>query len=750
MARRSRKQNSNVSALRASASDLGWQRVLAGVLLIAGAVLAAYWPSLRGDFVLDDEILVSQNNLVRAPDGLLRFWFSTEPADYWPVTNSTFWLEWRAWLDNPTGYRASNIVLHIADSLLIWLILRRLAIPGAFLAALLFAVHPVNVESVAWIAQRKNVLSLLFFLLSIWLYLRSQPTSVSLGSERGQTAGNRQIGEKSFSASWYWLGVIAFVLAALSKGSVAILPLVLLLISWWQNGRVSKRDLLMTAPFFVIAVVLTLVNIWFQRHGSEEIIRQVTPAQRLAGAGAVVWFYLWKALVPLRLAFVYSQWEIDPSDLRWWLPLAATLAVTALLIRQRHTLFGRPLLFAWAFFCIALLPVMGFTDVGFMKYSLVADHYQHIALIAVVALAAAAIVQAARIWHGEMWRDRSVAIAAGIPVGILCFLTFRQADLYGDPVRLYEATLALNPKCWMAENNLGQIFANAGKTQDAIDHYRRSLAINNENPGCHVNLGLALAKLGQPQAAMDEYHEALRIKKDYTPALNDLGIALAAAGKEIEAAEMYMEALRIQHDNAAVHFNWGSLLARQGRLDDAISHFKAAVVSDPYYSEAYLGLANALFALGDNEDEENNPKLTREAIRYYEKAAQLRPSDPESHYNFALALAKVHRLSDAIAQCEEFLRLAPNRYDAENALGAALAWSGRFAEAVPHIERALKLNPQYAQAYYNLAMAHARLGHRVEARSSAQKALELAKSQGDSGLAAEVRSWLDSFTSDQR
>jgi tetratricopeptide (TPR) repeat protein len=211
---------------------------------------------------------------------------------------------------------------------------------------------------------------------------------------------------------------------------------------------------------------------------------------------------------------------------------------------------------------------------------------------------------------------------------------------------------------------------------------------------------------------------------------------------------MYAEALRIQPDNAAVHFNWGSLLARQGRLEEATSHFRAAVASDAYYFQACLALANALFARGDNEDEENDPKLTREAIQHFEKAAQLNPGDPESHYNYALALAKVHRLSEAVAQCEQFLRLAPDRYDAENAMGAALAWSGRFGEAVPHIERALKLNPQYAQAYFNLAMAHANLGHRAEARRSAQKALELAGSQGDSGFAAEVRAWLDSFTSD--
>src|SRR5262245_62014795 len=182
---------------------------LAGVVLIGIVVLIIYWPSLRGDFVLDDEILVSQNNLVRAPDGLFRFWFTTQAADYWPVTNSTFWLEWRLWLDNAAGYRVTNVLLHITDSLLIWLVLRQLAIPGAFFAALLFAIHPVNVESVAWIAQRKNVLSLLWFLLSILCYLRSQADR-SLGPVSAST--------RPFNAAWYWLSLAAFVLAGLSKG----------------------------------------------------------------------------------------------------------------------------------------------------------------------------------------------------------------------------------------------------------------------------------------------------------------------------------------------------------------------------------------------------------------------------------------------------------------------------------------------------------------------------------------------------
>ena len=285
---------------------------------------------------------------------------------------------------HPTGYHVTNLLLHIADSLLVWLVLARLKIPGAFLAALLFAVHPINVESVAWIAQRKNVLSLLFFLLSIVWYLKST-------ARTDEVRGSNEIDSDSLQLnSWYWLSLLAFLLAMLSKGSVAMLPLVLLLIVWWQRGRIQQTDIVRTIPFFIVAAVLTIVNIWFQSRGLTTPLRDVTPLARLLGAGAVVWFYLWKAVWPWPLIFVYPKWDIRPEELRWWLPLAGTLLVSAILIWQRRTAWGRALLFAWAYFCIALLPVMGFTDVGYMKISLVADHYVHIALIGVVALVAAA------------------------------------------------------------------------------------------------------------------------------------------------------------------------------------------------------------------------------------------------------------------------------------------------------------------------------------------------------------------------
>jgi len=335
------------------------------VTAIAAATIAAYWPSLQGGFLWDDQTMLTKNGLIGFPDGLLRIWFTTQTIDYWPMTNSSFWLESRLWDMNPLGYHVSNIGLHIANCVLFWTLLRRLAIPGAWIAAMLFAVHPVNVESVAWIAERKNTLSMLFFLLSLlW----------SLDDSRRSRL----------------LSIAAFALAMLSKGSVAILPLVMLLIAWWRRGVLTSRDWARSMPYFAIAVVLTAVNIWILSRGGGSPIRQVNIAERVVGAGAIIWFYLSKAVWPVHLAFVYPLWTVDSADVRWWLPLMAAAAVTASLWWLRQKPWARAVLFAWLYFVIALLPVMGFIDTPFMRYSLVGDHYQYLALLGPTALAGAA------------------------------------------------------------------------------------------------------------------------------------------------------------------------------------------------------------------------------------------------------------------------------------------------------------------------------------------------------------------------
>ncbi len=299
-------RNTSPSLQSPSGSESSWrfsaaQRCCAGVAIIVFAAALAYWPAMRGEFLLDDRLLVSESPFVQSTHGLYRLWFTTDPTDYWPMTNTSFWLEWRLWGSNPTGYHISNLILHIAAVCMIWAILRKLGVPGAFLAAFLFAVHPVNVESVSWISQRKNTLAMVFFLLSIWWYLKEEDEK----SRRGEEKFRGRLGH------WYWLSLAAFLLAMLSKGSVAVLPGLLLVIVWWRRKRIDVWDVPRTVPFFLIAGALAYVNVWFQKHGIDVVLRSADFSQRLAGAGAVVWFYLAKALAPVDLTFIYPNWMID-------------------------------------------------------------------------------------------------------------------------------------------------------------------------------------------------------------------------------------------------------------------------------------------------------------------------------------------------------------------------------------------------------------------------------------------------------
>jgi tetratricopeptide (TPR) repeat protein len=665
-------------------------------VLVAMTCLA-YWPAMHGDFVLDDDDLITANPLVKASDGLYRIWFTTQAIDYWPVTNTVFWFEWRLFGMEPTGYHAINLALHIIDALLIWAVLRRLSIPGAYLAALVFAVHPVNVESVAWIAQHKNTLAMLFFLLAIWWYLAAEGCTTP--SADGPAAKRR----------WYWLSLTAFVLAMLSKGSVAMLPVILLLVAWWLKRRITARDVIQTAPFFAVAAALTIVNIWFQTHGERLTQRASGLLERVLGAGTVVWFYLGKALAPFNLCYVYPKWNIDAADFRWWLPLAAALGVTAALVwrgRREGATWDRPILLAWAMFCVALVPVMGLIDVGFMQYSLVADHYQHIAVIAVIALAAAggtALRRQAR--QGLRIAANGMVIAL---VAALTVLSWRQSELYSGPLSLYADTLLKNPECSVAHNNMGLALANnfgialskAGRYDEAIMHVERAVQLRpNFAPG-YNNLGIVLAQAGQTERAINEFQRALRMKPDYAEAHDNLACSLLQCGRLSEAIDQYQRAIEVQPKSPVAHNNLGGALKRSGRLPEALEH--------------------------------------------YEEAVRLRPDYPEAQSNLAVALADSGRCADALAHAEKAVALKPESAEIQNNYGIVLTKSGRPSEAIAHYEGALRLKPDWAEVCANLAAVLAQCHRADEASAAAQRALELARSSGRVDLAQKLEAWLDS------
>ena len=687
---------------------------LAGLILIVVAAVIAYLPSIRGGFIFDDGRLLTDNPLIMASDGLYRFWFTTETTDYWPVTYTTLWIEWRLWGRNPIGYHVTNLILHIVEALLIWIILRKLSIPGAFLAAIIFAVHPVNVESVAWISQRKNTMAMLFFLLSILWYLKysSYPSKFS-------------------HPSWYWLSLIAFLLAMLSKGSVAVLPVLLLEIVWWlrpagtvpifagdcpdfcwglsrflrsKNGTVPLgyafhlRDLVRIAPFFVVAVVLAGVNMWFQTHGTGEVFRTASFSERLLGAGGVIWFYLYKALLPINLVFIYPQWRIEVDNLLWWLSLLAVLAVTAVLWRYRKG-WSRPFLFAWGFFSVALVPVMGFTDLGFMRYSLVADRYQHIAIIAVIALVSAGFSELHRRVRGKtQWATTVIAVTT---VGALTFLSWRQSGSYSDEITLYKTTLEKNPDCWVAHYNLGKTLFDMGKLPEAIEHYRQALRLKLDYPEAHNNLGAALVQTGRYQEGLEHYEEALRFEPNFPEAHNNLGNVLKTLGQYQQAIEHYEQTLRLTPDKPDVHYNLAAVLVQTRRMPEAIEH--------------------------------------------YEQTLRLKSDNPEAHNNLGAALVQSGRPQEAIVHFQQALALKPDYPEAHYNLGSTFNALGQYQQAIEHYQQALELKPDFAMVYSKLALAYASMNKSSEAIATAQKALELARSKGQTAQVKEIEDWLNSY-----
>jgi tetratricopeptide (TPR) repeat protein len=653
-------------------------RLIWGILIICGLTLLAYWPALHGGFVWDDDHFLTENPLIRASDGLRRFWCTTEAPDYWPVTSTSLWLEWRCWGMNAAGYHATNLLLHVSSALLLWSVLRRLRLPGAFLAALLFALHPVNVESVAWITQRKNLLAMVFFLMSIGAFVRSDPALLT--SSRSH--------DRREDRGWHALSLLAFVLGMLSKGSIAMLPGVLLGIVAWQRRLVAK-DWLRLLPFGLVAAILTGVNVWFQHHRSAEAIRAAGSVQRLLEAGAIAWFYLGKAIWPLHLSFCYPQWSLPPDLVTSWLPVtAALLGFTALGIVRGRT--GRSLRAGLGYFALMLVPVLGLTDVYFMRYSLVADHYEHLAMLGVIGVVAAG-------W--EKWRMDSKGpgptLAAGVTVAVLTVLTWQQCGIYRDRLTLFQATLKENPRSWMAYNNLGTLRQERGETGEAIADYRQALRIDSGLAEVHFNLANSLADAGRGAEALPEYRAAIRLQPKFPEAYYCEGLVLARAGNPGEASADFERALQIRAHFPEAEVSLANALAAAGRPSEAVGHYRAALKLRPNLPAAHNDWGNFLLGQG----------RLPEAIGQFQVALRLRATYAQAHYNLGVAWARSQRLADATAEYERALALQPNYPEAENNLGAALAVMGRGPEAIQHYQRALRLKPDYPEARANLELA---------------------------------------------
>ena len=530
----------------------GW---LGGAALCLFTALI-YQPVWHGGFIWDDDLYVTHNRLLTAPDGLRRIWFSLDaPSQYFPLAYTILRIERSLWDLDPTGYHWVNILLHLGNALLVWCILARLKVPGAWLAAAIFALHPVQVESVAWISELKNVLMGFFFLLTLLTWVAYVD------------AGNKHRGI-------LYLAALGFYLLALSaKATACTLPAALLLILWLKERPIRPRILLDVVPFVLLALGMGLLTIWWEKyHQGTRMLVSLEPLERLLIASRAVWFYVGKIFWPAKLTFIYPQWQVDATSPVAYLWLIAAIAFVVAIYFARR-LHGRGVEVAALFFVTTLGPLLGFIMLYTFRYTFVADHYQYLASIGPIALASAALVTL-----GRSSKNLQLLVGGSSLVILTCLglLTWRQSATYRDMETLWRTTIAKNPGCWMAYNNLGVVQFEKGDIDDAIHKYEQSLRLHPEYPEAHYNLGHALLEKGYADEAILQCEEALRILPNEPDAHVVLGNAFMAKQDVDRAIAHYLQALQVRPDDSNAHYNLGNALTQKGDVERAAQEYEKA------------------------------------------------------------------------------------------------------------------------------------------------------------------------------
>ena len=541
----------------------GWSHWLS-LLLIFLMAFVAYYPAIHGGFIWDDDLYVTENHLLTAPDGLRRIWFTTEsPSQYFPLTYTVFWVERRLWGLQPMGYHIVNVALHALNAVLVWLLLIYLKLRGAWLVGAIFALHPVHVESVAWITELKNVLSGMFYLLALGSYLRFED--------------NRGWG-------WYAGAFGLFGLSLLSKTVTLTLPVGLLLLRWLRGREIRWRNVGLLIPFIVLGVGMGLLSRWWEIHyqGTRGEVFDLSMLQRFLIAGRAFWFYTIKLLWPMNLTFSYPRWTLNPLEAGnyvWHLGLILS-GLGLWLLRDR---WGRGPLVGTAFFMITLSPMLGFINYYTMRYSFVADHYQYVASLGLTAVVVGSVCGGLDQWEKTIialtsHRGFLIKMFLGVTVLIILgVLTWRQGYVYRDSEVLWQDTLTKNPESWMAYNNLGLALGKQGRLEEGIEHFQKSLVINPNNVEAHYNLGLAYYKKGSLDKAISRYKKALAINPHYAEVHNNLGIAYSKKGIVDEAISEYKKSLDLKPNLAEAHNNLSVAYYHKENYKLAIVHCNKAV-----------------------------------------------------------------------------------------------------------------------------------------------------------------------------
>lgn len=635
-------------------------------------VVVAYLPALRCGFIWDDDLYVTQNPMLTATNGLHEIWFSTQTqSQYFPLVYTTFRLEHDLWGLNPFGFHLVNVLLHGLNVTLVWMVLRRLQMPGAWLAAAIFALHPVEVETVAWISELKNLESLFFYLLALLAWIKFiDPAS---------------------PAKWryYGLAIAAYLLALFAKTTACTLPAAMMLVLWLRGQRFGWGRAVQILPFLIAGLGLGLITVWWERHlgdFTQSFDLSFSFLQRLLIASRALWFYAGKLIWPVNLTINYPLWEINAANPLQYIPVAgcAVMAIVLWIWREK---IGRGAIAGVIFFAAALSPLLGFIVEGAFHYTYVADHYQYNASIGLIAVFAAAAWR--YLGQSGFWRPFQVTLLL-----VLGWLTWQQCAPYRDLETLWRDTLAKNPNSWMAHHNLGVEYFKDGRLDDALEQYQAAVALYPDGDQEQSDFGTALMEKGLYPEAIQHLEKALAINPKLLAAQNSLALAYSRTGDYNQAVAHFRQALQIDPNALGVYMNLGNVLNRQGKLDEAIENYRKAAKQFPSEVEPLRRLTEALMDKGDF------PQATETCRR----ALQLAPNDASLWFGLGNIYGAQTNYDAATDSFRKALQIEPANAVIHYNLGLVLGLQGQTDAERQELMESLKLKPDFSPATQQLLL----------------------------------------------
>ena len=647
---------------------------IAAVAVLALLVAASFFPAFRGGFVWDDTIITALDS-VRDWGGIWKIWFDPKGAfiqgetgegHYWPIVYSTFWLEHKLWGFSPAGYHVVNILLHFANTVLLWRLLSRLAVPGAWFAAALFAVHPLHTESVAWIIARKDLLSGMFYLLAFGMWVRFL---------------------ESPCRRRYAAALLLFAAGLLCKTVVVTLPAAFLILQWWRRGRVTRGDVLRLLPFFAVGFAFALGDTLYYKD-LESLSLGYSMVERVLIAARALCFYAGKLMWPADLAVIYPHWDVSAgSPVAWACAAAVAVAVGAAWFLRRKA--GRGPLACLLFFAVTLSPVLGFIDYGYMQFSFVADRYQYLAGIGLMALFAAAGARVIGKLPGAA--ARAARGTAVILLVILGALTWNQSELFKDEITLFGHIISRNPHARSAHGNLGLAFYRDDQFKEAEKHLLRAVELTPDDKNAAQNLAEALRMQNRHEESLEWYRAVIDMDSDYANAYAGMGDALFKLERYGEAASSMKRALELEPDHPEV-FNINVLIGRafdeMGRRKESEEYYRRAVDINPGAADDFHGKAESLRDNGHHE----------ESLRWYRAAIKANPDSARSYAAMGDALFRLKRYGEAASSMKRALEIQPDIASPEVLhflIGKASEELGRAGEAEKGYRSALDAAPGF-------------------------------------------------------